>query len=54
MVRCDVTPDMPYDEQPSIGLIGMGEMGRMYANCLSKAGWKRFVYVYVSYTLRKL
>jgi len=41
MVRPDVTPDAPYDEQPVIGLIGMGEMGRMYAKHLSKAGWMR-------------
>jgi hypothetical protein len=41
MVRPDVTPDAPVDEQPTIGLIGMGAMGKLYANCLSAAGWKR-------------
>lgn len=41
MVRPDITPDAPYDEQPVIGLIGMGEMGKMYAKHLSKAGWMR-------------
>lgn len=37
------TPESPAEEQPSIGLIGMGEMGRMYAKHLSQAGWKRQV-----------
>jgi hypothetical protein len=37
----DVTPDAPYDEQPAIGLIGMGAMGTMYAQHLSAAGWKK-------------
>ncbi|KAI0267399.1 prephenate dehydrogenase [Gloeopeniophorella convolvens] len=41
MVRSDVTPDVPVDEQPTIGLIGMGAMGKMYAKCLSAAGWKK-------------
>ncbi|KAI9513478.1 prephenate dehydrogenase [Russula earlei] len=41
MVRPDVTPAAPADEQPSIGLIGMGAMGKMYAKCLSDAGWKK-------------
>jgi len=41
MIRPDVTPDAPVDEQPAIGLIGMGVMGRMYAQCLSAAGWKK-------------
>ena len=41
MVRPDVTPDSPIDEQPSIGLIGMGAMGNMYARCFSEAGWKK-------------
>ena len=40
-IRVDVTPDAPEDEQPVIGLIGMGEMGRMYAHHLSRAGWKK-------------
>jgi len=29
------------DEQPTIGLIGMGAMGKMYARYLSAAGWKK-------------
>jgi hypothetical protein len=41
MISPDVTPDAPYNEQPVIGLIGMGEMGKMYAKYLSKAGWMR-------------
>jgi len=41
MIRSDVTPDAPIDEQPTIGLIGMGAMGRMYAKYLSAAGWKK-------------
>jgi hypothetical protein len=40
-MRPDVSPASPEDEQPSIGLIGMGAMGKMYASCLSKAGWKK-------------
>jgi len=41
MIHPDVTPDTPIDEQPTIGLIGMGSMGKMYAECLSDAGWKK-------------
>ncbi|TBU50278.1 Prephenate dehydrogenase [Dichomitus squalens] len=41
LVRPDVTPDSPIEEQPSIGLIGMGAMGNMYARCFSEAGWKK-------------
>ena len=41
MVKPDVTPDAPVEEQPAIGLIGMGAMGTMYAKYLSAAGWKR-------------
>ncbi|THG99619.1 hypothetical protein EW145_g7229, partial [Phellinidium pouzarii] len=40
-IRTDVTPDTPASEQPTIGLIGMGEMGRMYATHMSRAGWKK-------------
>lgn len=36
-----VSPDSPANNQPTIGLIGMGEMGRMYAGILSAAGWKK-------------
>lgn len=41
MVRPDVTPEDSFDEQPAIGLIGMGGMGIMYAKYLSDAGWKK-------------
>ncbi|KAI0723856.1 Prephenate dehydrogenase [Cerioporus squamosus] len=41
VVRPDVTPDSPIEEQPSIGLIGMGAMGSLYARCFSEAGWKK-------------
>jgi len=40
----NVTPDAPVHAQPTIGLIGMGAMGYMYAKLLSQAGWKKFVY----------
>ena len=39
----DVTPAAPEDEQPAIGLIGMGAMGGLYARILSEAGWKKCV-----------
>lgn len=38
-----VTPFSPTECQPTIGLIGMGAMGRMYAQRLGAAGWRRFV-----------
>ena len=38
-----VTPSSPTECQPTIGLIGMGAMGRMYAQRLGAAGWRRFV-----------
>ena len=38
----NVTPDAPAAEQPVLGIIGMGAMGKMYAKNLSKAGWKRY------------
>ena len=41
MIRADVTPDSSAEEQPIIGLIGMGAMGKMYAKFLSEGGWKR-------------
>ncbi|KAM6496562.1 prephenate dehydrogenase [Amanita muscaria] len=37
-------PAHPSHAQPTIGLIGMGAMGRMYARVLSSAGWKK-IYV---------
>ncbi len=43
MANPNVTPASPIDEQPTIGLIGMGEMGKMYARHLSAAGWKKSV-----------
>lgn len=42
-IPVDVTPNHPYDQQPTIGLIGMGAMGTMYANLLSDAGWKKYL-----------
>ena len=44
-ILVDVTPNDPKEEQPVIGLIGMGAMGKMYAEHLSRAGWKRCVCV---------
>lgn len=40
-IREDVTPQSPVEEQPVIGLIGMGAMGAMYAKQLANAGWKK-------------
>ncbi|KAF8663979.1 hypothetical protein AX16_000831 [Volvariella volvacea WC 439] len=40
-VAPDVQPTSPVDEQPTIGLIGMGDMGKMYAKHLSEAGWRK-------------
>ncbi|KAJ7100465.1 prephenate dehydrogenase [Mycena epipterygia] len=37
----DVSPSSAMEAQPTIGLIGMGAMGRMYAKYLSQAGWKK-------------
>ncbi|KAF7311399.1 Prephenate dehydrogenase [Mycena kentingensis (nom. inval.)] len=36
-----VSPSSPVSEQPTIGLIGMGAMGKMYAKQLSQAGWAK-------------
>ncbi|KAF9005257.1 prephenate dehydrogenase [Cyathus striatus] len=36
-----ITPNAPSHTHPTIGLIGMGAMGRMYAKCLHDAGWKK-------------
>jgi hypothetical protein len=44
MIRPDVSPNPPAHEQPTIGLIGMGAMGRMYAKLLSQAHWKQCVF----------
>lgn len=30
----------PSQENRSIGIIGMGDMGKMYAQRLSEAGWR--------------
>lgn len=40
-MRFDATPSAPVDDQPVIGIIGMGEMGKMYAKTLSAAGWAK-------------
>ncbi|KAG8912001.1 prephenate dehydrogenase (NADP(+)) [Tulasnella sp. 417] len=37
----NVSPDSPVAEQPVIGIIGRGEIGRMYAKHLSATGWKK-------------
>ena len=48
-IRPDVTPESPAEDQPAIGLIGMGAMGSLYARCLSEAGWKKWkIHYYVS------
>ncbi|KAK0191362.1 hypothetical protein F5146DRAFT_930180 [Armillaria mellea] len=36
-----VDPKDSVDQQPTIGIIGMGLMGSMYTNRLSAAGWKK-------------
>lgn len=40
-MRFDATPDAQVGDQPTIGIIGMGEMGKMYARILSRAGWAK-------------
>ncbi|KAF8517177.1 Prephenate dehydrogenase [Hysterangium stoloniferum] len=40
-IHCGITPSLPSDDQPAIGIIGMGCMGKMYARRLSEAGWKK-------------
>ena len=52
MLRSDITPDAPLDEQPTIGLIGMGEMGRMYAKRLSQAGWGKYGLFALAFSVR--
>ena len=44
-VDTNITPDIP---QPTIGLIGMGAMGYIYAMLLSQAGWKSLCIFVVS------
>lgn len=44
-IREDVTPQSPVEEQPVIGLIGMGAMGTLYANQLADAGWKKCAFL---------
>ncbi|RDB23036.1 Prephenate dehydrogenase [NADP(+)] [Hypsizygus marmoreus] len=41
MIDPNVSPSSPRDAQPTIGLIGMGAMGRMYAKRLCEAGWQK-------------
>ena len=36
-------PNVAMDDHLQIGLIGLGEMGRMYAERLHRGGWKRYV-----------
>ncbi len=42
-VRPNVSPSDPVENQPAIGLIGMGMMGSMYARHFSRTGWKKSV-----------
>ncbi len=42
-VSPNVSPSLPLEGQPTIGLIGMGAMGKMYALALCRAGWKKCV-----------
>lgn len=44
MIHPDVTPDSPIEEQPALGVIGMGSMGTLYVKHLEAGGWKR-IYV---------
>ncbi|KZT09557.1 Prephenate dehydrogenase [Laetiporus sulphureus 93-53] len=44
MIRPSVSTDSPIEEQPAIGVIGMGAMGTMYAHYLALGGWKK-IYV---------
>ena len=46
-VSPNASPSVLPEDQPTIGLIGMGAMGRMYAQYLSQAGWWRCVLTYV-------
>lgn len=39
MFDANISPSSQIDAQPTIGLIGMGAMGKMYARVLSEAGW---------------
>jgi len=40
-VAPEVFPSSLPEVQPTIGLIGMGAMGKMYARRFSEAGWSR-------------
>lgn len=44
MIDPAVTPDAPLEAQPTLGLIGMGAMGTMYAKAFAAEGWKKWVY----------
>ncbi|KAJ3999656.1 prephenate dehydrogenase [Lentinula boryana] len=41
MFSSSVSPDDPIKSQPTIGIIGMGAMGKMYTKLFAKAGWKK-------------
>ncbi|KAJ3724839.1 prephenate dehydrogenase [Lentinula raphanica] len=41
MFSSTVSPNDPIESQPTIGIIGMGAMGKMYAKLFAKAGWKK-------------
>lgn len=42
MFSSTVSPNDPIEDQPTIGIIGMGAMGKMYAKLFAKAGWKKY------------
>ncbi|KAF9070104.1 prephenate dehydrogenase [Rhodocollybia butyracea] len=41
MFSSTVSPKDSSENQPTIGIIGMGAMGKMYAKLFTKAGWKK-------------
>jgi hypothetical protein len=47
-IQANVSPESPVEEQPTIGLIGMGAMGTMYAKHLTDAGWKKRALLFMS------
>jgi prephenate dehydrogenase (NADP+) len=51
-VTPNASPSLLPKDQPTIGLIGMGAMGQMYATCLGQAGWRRYVQIHVKKILQ--
>ena len=39
-VGCMAAPAMSRPDKATVGIIGMGDMGKMYTRRLSEAGWK--------------